>query len=83
VNAERFKLFNEAYRVALTQAVEKYPDDYPWARNGLTIETVADRMMRAVEQNTHNHSGRAFRIACKALGIKHTRTAIRDNLEGK
>jgi hypothetical protein len=73
-NIERFIA---TYREQLPVAVAKYPDDYPWAKPGaLAIETVADRMAAAIRAGSYNHDGHAFRLTCKALGFKHTRTAI-------
>lgn len=82
--------FKAAYVAALTEAVEKYPEEYPWyhadtvivGNAGNTtfvkqsIEQVGARMLDAMDRGSYNKDGRAFKAACKALGIPHTYKAI-------
>jgi hypothetical protein len=77
---ENIERFIEEYRRQLPVAVAKYVDDYPWAKPGapgaLTTDIVADRMAAAIRKGSYNHNSHAFRLTCKALGFKHTKTAI-------
>lgn len=43
----------------------------------------AGSMIAATLVDTHNHSGHGFRNACREVGIKHTRKAIRAFIEGE
>lgn len=73
----KLEQFVAEYAKQLPIAVEKYPADYPWRfHEGLPTEVVAGRMAEAIRRDTYNHDGHAFRLTCKALGIKHTRKAI-------
>ena len=92
-NKERFR---ETYRAALADAVRNHPAEYPWAAAptvivgnlGTTtlptkiVESVAERMCDAIENNSASIDGRAFKATCKTLGIKHTRKAIREYWNG-
>ena len=66
--------FMEAYIPALADAVVKFPHEYGFPVS--EVETVAAKMRAAFERGSFNHDGRAIKAACKAVGIKHTRTAI-------
>jgi hypothetical protein len=82
--------FKEAYAEALEVAVEQFPDEYPWAREDTVIvgnlgnttlkrksvEDVTAGMFAAMDRGSYNKDGRAFKAACKALGISHTYKAI-------
>ena len=73
--------FFEVYAVELERIASEHHTDYPWFRGDATypaipVATVVARMRAAVERNSHNHSGPAFKATCKRLGIKHTRKAI-------
>lgn len=82
----RVDAFMFAYEPALLQAVKDKPQDYPWAYdfNGSTMGTtleqrvarVAGKMRDAIYNGSYNHDGRGFELACKTLGIPHTRKAI-------
>lgn len=73
-NKERFA---EAYRVALTECVQnpKYAEDYFYGVE--QVPGVVVKMLRALDEDTANINGPAFKLACKRLGIKHTQKAIR------
>jgi hypothetical protein len=51
--------------------------DYAYSASRLTPAQLAEKMTISMLANTANHEGSGFRRACKAVGIKHTRTAIR------
>jgi hypothetical protein len=67
-------IFLAAYEAALTEARTKHPEDYGFPIDQLPV--VFQRMKAAIIRNSYNYDGRAFRLACKAVGIKHTRKAI-------
>ncbi len=79
VNQVKLDQFMGVYEPALREAVTHYPNEYLWPVEQVPI--VAARMRAAIERNSHNHDGHAFKGACKALGIKHTRKAIDQFLE--
>ena len=64
--------FMVAYENALSEDMAKHPERY--GRTSLHI--VVERMRVAFEQGSYNQSSPAVRGACKAVGIKPTRTAI-------
>ena len=66
--------FIEEYRKALAHIVATEPGEFAWPASEL--ETVLERMEKAFRARTFNHDGKGIRRACKALGIKTTRTAI-------
>ena len=77
VNAERFARFAVAYREGLRTAVETRPEDYGYRPE--YAGQVADRILATMSSQgirMVNMDGEGFRLACKALGIKHTRKAI-------
>lgn len=66
--------FTDAYRAALTECVQNPKYDY---RYGVArVPEVAAKMISAVADGSFNHDSPAFKLACKRLGIKSTRTAI-------
>lgn len=67
--------FREAYELALRAACTEHPDEYAYPAD--EAPAVVDKMLRAIHENKFNHAGRALRATCKALGIKHTQTAIK------
>jgi hypothetical protein len=51
--------------------------EYAYSASKMTPEGLADKMTASMIANTANHEGTGFRRACKVVGIKHTRRAIR------
>lgn len=45
-------------------------------------EQTASAMIASFQRGDYNHDGRAIKATCKALGIKHTRTAIEAYFNG-
>ncbi len=79
-NAKKF--FSE-YEVQLAKAVEKYPEEYAWGYlKPKQVHEVAELMKAAFIRQSYNKDGRAVKAVCKALGIKHTYTAIDEFLRG-
>lgn len=76
VHPGNFECFMEVYSEALVKCVSDFPEDYPWYKEGLPIQTVVERMRVALNSGSYNHDGRAFSATCKKLGIRHTRRAI-------
>lgn len=64
--------FMGVYRAAFYECCDAYPTEY---RVG-SAETTLGRMQAAFITGSYNHDGKALRLACRALGIKHTRTAM-------
>jgi hypothetical protein len=75
-NTRGIKAFMEAYEPSLREAVLKYPVNYAWPIENVPV--VAERMKAAIERGTYNYDSHAFKITCRKLGIKHTRTAINE-----
>lgn len=72
--------FFARYEIELCRAVSEYPDEYMYG-----IEQVPDvigRMRAAFIAGSYNKDSRAIKATCKAFGIKHTYTAIRESVEG-
>ena len=66
--------FSEVYRTNLKRATVEQPEQY-----GFIIgneDTVADKMLVAIDLGSYNKDGYAFKATCKELGIKHTYAAI-------
>ena len=78
INPARMDAFMAVYEPALRDAVIKHPDEYRWPVEDVPV--VAGKMRAAIERGSANKDGPAFRAACKALGIKHTYTAIYEYL---
>lgn len=81
INQERLRQFRDTYSKCLTEAVEKYPDEYVW-RQSLTIEKVVDSMVMAVERGSYNKEGRAMKTTFKLLGLAYTYRALDSWLRG-
>lgn len=79
MNQDKLNQFMAVYTPALKDAVEQYPAEYMWPVSD--VPYVAGLMRAAIERDTYNHGGRAFRNTCKALGIKPTREAITEFLK--
>ena len=79
MNQDKLNQFMAVYTPALKDAVEQYPAEYMWPVSDVPM--VADRMRAAIDRGSYNHSGRAFKATCKALGIKPTRKAITEFLK--
>jgi hypothetical protein len=82
VNQARYEEFCTIYRRELHKATAEHPEEYVWSK-GVSVDTVADRMSKAFADGTFNHDGRAIKATCKALGIPHTRKAIKAFMEVK
>lgn len=67
-----------AYEPALAKAAAA--GKYPWPAADAPV--VAGKMRAAIERGSYHHEGPAMHAACKALGIKYTRTAIEAFLKG-
>jgi hypothetical protein len=75
INAANLDRFMAIYQPALREAVlTMAPQEYGFGVD--EVPAVAARMRAAFERGSYNHDGRAIRATCKALGFKHTRTAI-------
>jgi hypothetical protein len=71
-NQERFTTaLATAYAQLFTTA------EYAFAAARHTPESLAARMAAGLADNSANHDGAGIRAACKAVGIPHTRKAIR------
>ena len=77
---ERLARFVAVYAEQLPIAIAKYPVDYCYPVT--EAPTVAEKMAKAFASGSYNHDGQAIRLTCKALGFKHTRTAIESFLCG-
>lgn len=74
------ELFAAEYERQLRRAVETRPDQYCWPVE--QVPAVAAKMMAAWDRRAANKDGLATVWTCKALGIKHTYTAIEAYLAG-
>lgn len=66
--------FCDTYRASLAKCLELYPGDYSWPKEQL--QSVGDKMVKAIERGSFNKDGQAFRMTCKELNIPHTYKAI-------
>lgn len=66
--------FFDIYREELANAVREHPDEYGFPL--AAVPTVANKMIAAMQRGSYNKDGRAFKAACRRLGIKHTYAAI-------
>lgn len=80
LNLTRLSALREVYSAALTDAVNNHPDEYRYPLTDVPI--VVNRMMAAIERNSFNKDGYAFKSTCKTLGIKHTYKGIYEYLQG-
>lgn len=86
MNQDKFETFSKAYREGLEGAVTANPQDYFMQGSTPTeyAEVVSKRMMANISSGKHlmnNYDSPGFRLACKKVGIKHTRKAILAYLE--
>lgn len=75
VDPKKLQLFRDTYHQCLAEAVQKYPDDYPWAKTK-PVALVVDSMVHAVERGSYNKDGRAMKSAFKKLGLAYTYRAL-------
>jgi hypothetical protein len=68
---ERFKA---EYVMALRECIQAHPDIYAFPDSD--AELVAGRMFAAMDKGSFSHTGHAYKLTCKRLGIKHTRAAV-------
>jgi hypothetical protein len=71
-------IFMATYTPCLREAVTFHPGDYAYPVE--KVAEVAGRVRIAVDSGNYDHKGRAFRMTCGILGIKHTRKAIAEFL---
>jgi hypothetical protein len=74
INPENFALWCNEYAKQLPLAVVKYPENYSWPLENAPM--VAEKMNAAFERGSYNYDSHAIKMTCKALGLKHTKTAI-------
>jgi hypothetical protein len=75
--AQKRAAFVAAYTSALTEAVQKNPDDYTYAPAEAPL--VVEKMLRAMEAQgplSINRGSPAFKAACRALKIKNTKDGL-------
>jgi hypothetical protein len=71
--------FMKVYEAELRFCLKCFPSEYAYTDDGVAL--VLDRMRTAIQEGTYNKDSRAIKRTCKALGIKHTYTAIKNYLE--
>lgn len=76
IHPGNFECFMDEYAKQLRVSIEVNPQDYAWSV--AEFDTVLARMRLAIERGSFNKDTPAFKRTCKALGIKHTYTAIRE-----
>ena len=69
--------FTAVYIRELARVVEERPDEYPWARAGKSVDSVAAKMVPAFKAGEANKDGLACKRTCKALGIPYTYAGIK------
>ena len=70
------KRFRSELVIAYRELFSTDPD-YAFAAARMTPEALAEKMIAGLVDGSANHDGSGIKRACKAVGIKHTRTAIR------
>ncbi len=76
-----YDLFYAVYVGNLRYQVETHPEQYRWPAN--EAPAVAVRTVYGLATGIANKDSAAIKAACKALGIKHTYTALRAYLTDK
>jgi len=74
----------ETFRLALVAAyTQLFAEDpaYAYSASTTTPDVLATKMTDAMFKGSANYTGAGFKRACKAVGIKPTRTAILDYLK--
>lgn len=75
-------LFMAAYATALTESIARSPDDYAYGPD--QIPAVVEKMRRAFANDEYAMEGsKSIPAACRAVGIKCTRAAIYEFINGK
>lgn len=74
------QLFRDALSSAYSELFATNPQ-YAYSASKCTPEDLADRMTRAAIAGTANFTGAGFRLACKAVGIRHTAGSIKAYLD--
>lgn len=70
-NSDFFKFI---YTIYLKRCIQTMPEAYAWSIENLPV--VLERMNAALDNGSYLKDSPAFKLTCKALGIKHTYTAI-------
>jgi len=90
MNLERFARWSEEYRQQLQAAVNAKPTEYafrpehaPQVAARILTSMAASGAHNAPPMFGINKDGRAMKATCKALGLKHTYTAINAYLRGE
>ena len=89
VNAEKLKVWGEAYLRGLTEAVERDAlrpaEERVYGYDVKDVPHVASLMIAAIADHPDrvNYAGDGFRATCKILGIKATRRSVLEFLEVK
>lgn len=75
-----YEKFRQQLELAYVDLFASDPDySYAAARN--TPVGLSDKMTHGLLTGSANHDGTGIKRACKAVGVKHTRKAIREYLE--
>ena len=89
VKATNYDKWMEAYAKNLHEATRAHPEEYGYKpedigteRQILRTNKTIELMRKAMRDGTYNHDGRAFRMTCKQLGLKHTRKEINAFIQG-
>jgi hypothetical protein len=80
-NPERVDAFRAALEAAYTDLFANDPE-YAYTASRCTPIGLAQKMTDGMITGDANHEGAGMCRACKAVGIKHTYTAIRAYLSG-
>lgn len=74
------QLFRNALSSAYSELFATDPE-YAYSASKCTPEELADRMTKAAIAGTANFTGTGFRLACKAVGIRHTAGSVKAYLD--
>lgn len=80
VNPRNLAIWVDTYEKELLNAVRNHPEKFAYGEQ--QVPAVAKRMAAAFQSGSFNHDGLAIKNACRVLGIKHTRKAINEFLNG-
>jgi hypothetical protein len=72
--AARAQEFGKVYGPCLEECLRRYPEQYFYPPS--FVPDVVNRMILAFTAGTYSQDGPAVRMACKRLGINHTRRAM-------
>jgi hypothetical protein len=80
VDPDNLATWVKTYEEQLKLAIQKNPEKYAYGMD--EVPAVMKKFTQAFEKGGFNHESDTVKATCRVLGIKHTKTAIKDYLNG-